>query len=244
MSALVVSNRPRLFSVYRCLIYTVTDVEPAGVLPESALFVLEEYCLENGKLPKITWRDDVPEAERRRLEALALPRCSYRELVQQAERAENCPDVHDHIWEDVNAHLGTDARSFPELVEKLGIMRFGHRPRVADTFCGSGQIPFEAARLGCDVYASDLNPIACMLTWGAFHIGGSAEERRPLPAQEELVESCRPRLTAGRGDGRTGLAGQSFSLLRRSEMPADRLEGSAAPTRVISKGYRVIAGGS
>ena len=42
--------------------------------------------------------------------------------------------------------------------------------------CGSGQIPFEAARLGCDVYASDLNPVACMLTWGAFHIvGGSAE---------------------------------------------------------------------
>jgi putative DNA methylase len=43
-------------------------------------------------------------------------------------------------------------------------MRFGHRPRVADTFSGSGQIPFEAARLGCDVYASDLNPVACMLT--------------------------------------------------------------------------------
>jgi adenine-specific DNA methylase len=36
---------------------------------------------------------------------------------------------------------------------------------MADTFCGSDQIPFEAARLGCDVYASDLNPVACMLTW-------------------------------------------------------------------------------
>ena len=35
---------------------------------------------------------------------------------------------------------------FAELVEQLGVMRFGHRPRVADTFCGSGQIPFEAAR--------------------------------------------------------------------------------------------------
>ena len=58
--------------------------------------------------------------------------------------------VHDHIWDAVNAHLGTSAQSFPELVEQLGIMRFGHRPRVADTFCGSGQIPFEAARLGCE----------------------------------------------------------------------------------------------
>ena len=91
--------------------------------------------------------------------------------------------VHDHIWDAVNDHLGTSAHSFPELVEQLGIMRFGHRPRVADTFCGSGQIPFEAARLGCDVYASDLNPVACLLTWGAFNIVGGSEESREKLAQ-------------------------------------------------------------
>jgi putative DNA methylase len=74
------------------------------------------------------------------------------------------------------------------LVEQLGIMRFGHRPHLADTFCGSGQIPFEAARLGCDVYASDLNPVACMLTWGAFHIvGGSADERAELERQQQRL---------------------------------------------------------
>lgn len=69
-------------------------------------------------------------------------------------------------------------------------MRFGHRPRVADTFSGSGQIPFEAARLGCDVNASDLNPVACLLTWGAFHIvGGSSEYRMELKQQQlELVK--------------------------------------------------------
>jgi putative DNA methylase len=53
----------------------------------------------------------------------------------------------------VNAHIGTYAQSLPELVEQLGIARFGHRPMVADTFCGGGSIPFEAARIGCDVYA-------------------------------------------------------------------------------------------
>ena len=37
--------------------------------------------------------------------------------------------VHDHIWDAVNAHLGTNAHSFPELVEQLGIMRF--RPSAA-----------------------------------------------------------------------------------------------------------------
>ena len=102
-----------------------------------------------------------------------LPKAPYRERVDQAQRPEEVMDtVHDHVWDTVNDHLGTSAHSFPELVEQLGIMRFGHRPRVADTFCGSGQIPFEAARLGCDVYASDLNPVACLLTWGAVqHCG-------------------------------------------------------------------------
>ena len=86
-------------------------------------------------------------------------------------------------------------------------MRYGHRPRVADTFCGSGQIPFEAARLGCDVYASDLNPVACLLTWGAFHIVGGSEENREQLArnQQALVEGVQAEIdrlgveTDGRG---------------------------------------------
>jgi putative DNA methylase len=174
-------------------IYRYFDVEPAGSLPKRAPFVLEDYRLENGKFPRINWRDDVSEVERRKVEALAHPRQTYREMVQNGDRPESCPDVHDHIWEEVNEHLGTDAKSFPELVEQLGIMRYGHRPRVADTFSGSGQISFEAARLGCDVYASDLNPVACMLTWGAFNIiGGSKEDRELLAAaQQELAEKLK-----------------------------------------------------
>ncbi|MGH8605912.1 MAG: anti-phage-associated DUF1156 domain-containing protein, partial [Gammaproteobacteria bacterium] len=111
---------------------------------------------------------------------------SYREYVQAACRPEEYGDqLFDHIWERVNEHLRTSASSFPELVEQLGIMRFGHRPRVADTFCGSGQIAFEAARLGCDVYASDLNPVACMLTWGAFNIVGGSEASRKTLADDQ-----------------------------------------------------------
>jgi len=107
----------------------------------------------------------------------------YREWVRESSRPEECGDkLFADIWDEVNAHLGTDAGSFPELVEQLGIMRFGHRPRMADTFCGSGQIPFEAARLGCDVYASDLNPVACLLTWGAFNI---------VAGRRRAVRGCR-----------------------------------------------------
>lgn len=108
-----------------------------------------------------------------------VPDGMYRDLVSNAKRAEELgPELQEHIWDDVNAHLGTSATNMPSLVEQLGIMRFGRRPKLADTFSGSGQIPFEAARLGCDVYASDLNPIACLLTWGAFNIAGATPSQR------------------------------------------------------------------
>jgi putative DNA methylase len=36
----------------------------------------------------------------------------------------------------------------------------GHAPKVLDPFAGGGAIPLEAMRLGCEVTASDLNPVA------------------------------------------------------------------------------------
>jgi putative DNA methylase len=121
---------------------------------------------------------------------------SYLERVNECLRPEELPDAaYDGVWAEVNEHLGTDATCFASLVEQLGIMRFGHRPTVADTFAGGGSIPFEAARLGCDAFASDLNPIACMLTWGAYHVIGAtpaaradwqASERQRLAAVREF----------------------------------------------------------
>jgi len=37
------------------------------------------------------------------------------------------------------------------------------RPRVLDPFAGGGAIPLEALRLGCEVYASDYNPVAVLI---------------------------------------------------------------------------------
>jgi len=36
-------------------------------------------------------------------------------------------------------------------------------PLVVDSFAGGGSIPLEALRLGCDSFASDLNPVACLI---------------------------------------------------------------------------------
>ncbi len=39
----------------------------------------------------------------------------------------------------------------------------GDTPLVVDPFSGGGSIPLEALRLGCDAFASDLNPVACLI---------------------------------------------------------------------------------
>lgn len=167
--------------------YFVVD-PPNHLLPNMAPFDVKDFpYLTNGRetSPKLKWRSDISETAKHELAALTFEFDTYRDLVTEAKRVEEMGDMAStHIWARVNSHLGTDAHSFPELVEQLGVMRFGHRPTVADTFSGSGQIPFAAAQLGCDVYASDLNPIACLLTWGAFHQVGVSEPVA-LALQEE-----------------------------------------------------------
>lgn len=130
--------------------------------------------------------EKLPPSKRDRVHELKqLP---YSEQVENGKRPEEMDSfLFSHIWKQVNTHLGTSAASFSQLIEQLGVARFGHRPKVADVFSGSGQIPFEAARLGCDVYASDLNPIAAMLTWGSLNIITDAEVQSKIKAEQETV---------------------------------------------------------
>ncbi|MCK9404873.1 MAG: DUF1156 domain-containing protein [Methanothrix sp.] len=216
--------------------------EPNGILPVSTPV---EWSHPNLANVRISWRKDIQEIERRRLEALMLPKMPYSERVNEAMRPEEVMDsVHDHIWDAVNKHLGTIAKSFPELIEQLGIMRFGHRPRVADTFCGSGQIPFEAARLGCDVYASDLNPVACMLTWGAFNVvGGQREFRLKLrQAQERLAAEVQAEIEALHVEtDEHGWKPKTFLYCIEVVCPQTKWRVPLLPTRLISKGKAIIA---
>src|SRR3972149_4937502 len=50
-----------------------------------------------------------------------------------------------------------------ELREMIRKTYGGKPPRVLDPFAGGGAIPLEALRLGCEVTASDLNPVAWLL---------------------------------------------------------------------------------
>ena len=58
----------------------------------------------------------------------------------------------------------------------------GRAPRVLDPFAGGGAIPLEAMRLGCEVTASDLNPVAWFVLRCTLHYPRLlAGKELPLP---------------------------------------------------------------
>ena len=79
----------------------------------------------------------------------------------------------------------------------------GEAPLVVDPFAGGGSIPLEALRVGCEAFASDLNPVAClilkvMLEEIPRHGPGLAEELRRVggevkaAAERELADLYPP----------------------------------------------------
>ncbi len=67
------------------------------------------------------------------------------------------------IGEFANWDLSADAIY---LEVSRGLVKAAHpeeTPLVVDPFAGGGSIPLEALRLGCDAFASDLNPVACLI---------------------------------------------------------------------------------
>ncbi len=114
--------------------------------------------------------------EREELQKLAFNRLTYDEKLVYCDRPEHVKNLTENTWKEINEHLGTNASSLQELIKELGEKRYGHTPRVGDCFSGGGSIPFEAARMGADVYASDLNPVASLLTWASLNIAGASDE--------------------------------------------------------------------
>jgi putative DNA methylase len=196
------------------------------------------------------WRRDITDDDKLVLYRRALATLgSYEEKASLCKRPEEVDQdwLYAPVWPVVNrhyAHLGIDAHSFPELVEQLGILRYGHRPRVGDTFSGGGSIPFEAARIGCDAYASDLNPIACMLTWGAFNIvGASAESRGEIEKEYGAVAKAVRKAIDSLGIEKDAKGNQAKAYLYclETRCPESGWMVPMSPTWVISKNGNVIA---
>lgn len=99
--------------------------------------------------------------------------------------------------ETVGGVLHWGRESSDELAKLRGAVRKafkGRAPRVLDPFAGGGAIPLEAMRLGCEVTASDLNPVAWFILRCTLHYPQlMAGQKRPLPdfalRDREFMES-------------------------------------------------------
>ena len=82
-------------------------------------------------------------------------------LCQYPGPAQTVQEASQHI---LKAHAERLSREQDHAVTVEDIVKGrAPRPRVLDMFAGGGAIPLEAARLGCESYALDLNPVAHLI---------------------------------------------------------------------------------
>jgi putative DNA methylase len=75
----------------------------------------------------------------------------------------------------------------------------GHPPPIYDPFCGGGSIPLEAQRLGLDAYASDLNPVAVLITKALVEIPPKFAGQPPVNPAAKAKLSGKGMWTGARG---------------------------------------------
>lgn len=198
----------------------------------------------------LRWRRDVDEVEKLALfERYIGDLGSYEEKANFCKRPEEIDEgwLYEPVWPLVNRHyasLGINAHSFRELVAQFGALRYGQRPRVGDTFSGGGSIPFEAARLGCDVLATDLNPIACALTWGALNIIGADDARQEeiKNAKDSVFKKVEAELEQhGVETDDEGNVAKAFLYCLETECPETGWKVPLSVSWVISKSRNIIA---
>src|SRR5208337_257132 len=87
-----------------------------------------------------------------------IPNCNPGETDQEMRQA-----LLKFIADFANWDLASN-RTYLDVSRALVKAAHGDKtPLVVDPFAGGGSIPLEALRLGCEAFASDLNPVACLI---------------------------------------------------------------------------------
>ncbi len=186
----------------------------------------------------------IEDDEKELLQKNAFSKLTYDEKLRMCNRPEHIKNLPKSAWEEINKHLNTDANGFQSLVEQLGIKRFGKRPKIGDVFSGGGSIPFEAARLGADVYASDLNPVASLLTWSSLNIAGASDEEveELKEFQERVYNEVDKTVTNLKIEhNEKGHRADSYLYCMETTCPECGWKVPLAPSWVIGKGTKTIA---
>jgi putative DNA methylase len=182
--------------------------------------------------------------EKEELQRLAFNRLSYDEKLVYCDRPEHVKNLPEYAWREINEHLGTNASSLQELIKQLGEKRYGRTPTVGDCFSGGGSIPFEAARMGADVYASDLNPIASLLTWASLNIAGASKKEiaKLREFQEKVYNEVDKQITAWKIEhNEQGHRADSYLYCNETVCPECSYKVPLAPSWIIGRGTKTVA---
>ncbi len=193
---------------------------------------------------KAAWLPGLPKEAKEVFRKAVFYRLSHDEKLSLCKRPEHLDNLSEASWRDINAHLVTTASSLSELVQQLGERQFGHTPRVGDAFCGGGSIPFEAARIGCEAYGSDLNPVAALLTWAALNIIGGGEEvvEQVRKAQQEVYETVDRQITEwGIEHNEKGWRADAYLYCVEARDPQSGYMVPLAPSWVIGEKTKCVA---
>ncbi len=191
-----------------------------------------------------TYKRGLTNDDKERIQRHAFNQMSYDDRLKYCSRPEHIENLSLETWKEINEHLETNADSFQSLIEELGIKRFGHRPKIGDVFSGGGSIPFEAGRLGADVYASDLNPVASLLTWASLNIAGASDEEveQLRIFQEKVYDRVDKQITEwGIEHNKEGHRADSYLYCMETKCPECGYKVPLAPSWVIGRGTKTVA---
>jgi putative DNA methylase len=102
---------------------------------------------------------------------------SFRPMTNRPQNASVSSEIIEELvkWENsTNEKVLAEARA--EILRSCD----GKPPPVLDPFCGGGSIPLEAQRLGLEAHASDLNPVAVLITKALIEIPPKFTDQPPM----------------------------------------------------------------
>ncbi|WP_336990022.1 anti-phage-associated DUF1156 domain-containing protein [Bacillus infantis] len=204
----------------------------------------QKYFISSSTEDKPLFHKEVTREEKENLQQLTFNRLSYDNKLAYCDRPEHIKNLSTNTWREINNHLGTTATCLQELVQQLGETRYGHRPRIGDCFAGGGSIPFESARIGAEVYASDLNPVASLLTWSALNISGASDKEieKLRSFQKKILDMVDEKIIDWKIEhNEVGHRADSFLYCSESNCPECGYKVPLAPSWIIGKGTNTVA---
>jgi putative DNA methylase len=133
-------------------------------------------------------QDSVPQPLLARIDQLPkpdLPATEWSSLSLADQRRQKLFTFIEHLvrWEN-----STDECILTTARELILAATEGNPPPVLDPFCGGGSIPLEAQRLGLEAHASDLNPVAVLITKALIEIPPKFANRPPVNPENRTQE--------------------------------------------------------